>query len=68
MPINYSNVELAVTAGLRDQFPRDNIVQIALSGRSNVGKSSFINRVCQRKKSGACVRVARQDDHIGIST
>ena len=49
MPINYSNVELAVTAGLRDQFPRDNIVQIALSGRSNVGKSSFINRVCQRK-------------------
>ena len=49
MPINFSNIELAITAGLENQFPRDKMAQIALSGRSNVGKSSFINRICQRK-------------------
>lgn len=34
-----------MTAGRADQFPRDRKLQIALSGRSNVGKSSLINRL-----------------------
>ena len=38
-----------MTAGRKDQFPRDGKVQIALSGRSNVGKSSLINTVLGRK-------------------
>lgn len=38
-----------MTAGRRDQFPRENLPQIALSGRSNVGKSSLINTVTGRK-------------------
>ena len=38
-----------MTAGRRDQFPRDVLPQIALSGRSNVGKSSLINTVTGRK-------------------
>ncbi len=36
---------LKMTAGRADQFPRDAKPQIALSGRSNVGKSSLINRM-----------------------
>lgn len=36
---------LKMTAGRPDQFPRDQKPQIALSGRSNVGKSSLINRL-----------------------
>ena len=36
---------LKVVAGRPDQFPRDSKPQIALSGRSNVGKSSLINRL-----------------------
>ena len=36
---------LKMTAGRADQFPRDRKPQIALSGRSNVGKSSLINRL-----------------------
>ena len=38
-----------MTAGFASQFPTDPIVQVALSGRSNVGKSSLINILLGRK-------------------
>ena len=44
------NAELKITAGLPTQFPYDGKPQIALSGRSNVGKSSLINTLIDRKK------------------
>ena len=39
-----------VTSGTTNEhFPKDNLPEILLSGRSNVGKSSFINSVLNRK-------------------
>ena len=48
--MNYQKVEFRISAARVDQFARDGIPQIAFAGRSNVGKSSVINRVLQRKK------------------
>ena len=50
MALNIQNTNLRISAGLPRQFPTDPMVQIAFSGRSNVGKSSFINMLANRKK------------------
>jgi len=47
--MNKHNVTLAISAGRRDQLLRDGKCQIALSGRSNVGKSSCLNKLLGRK-------------------
>ena len=47
MKIN--SVSLAVTAVRRSQYPTDNKPEYLLVGRSNVGKSSFINTLINRK-------------------
>ena len=49
MKINFNNASLELTAGAVKQFPRQTKPQIALSGRSNVGKSSLINTLLARK-------------------
>ncbi len=49
MKINFNNVNLSLTVGSSKQFPKERKPQIALSGRSNVGKSSLINTLLQRK-------------------
>lgn len=43
------NSSYAVSAVREDQYPKDDLPEIALSGRSNVGKSSLINTLLNRK-------------------
>lgn len=47
MKIN--SVELVISAVRRSQYPTDNKPEFLLVGRSNVGKSSFINTILNRK-------------------
>lgn len=42
--------EFIQSAAHPDQFPRTHLPEIAMAGRSNVGKSSLINRVLGHKK------------------
>jgi len=47
MKIN--NVQLVISAVRNSQYPTDNKPEFLLVGRSNVGKSSFINTILNRK-------------------
>ncbi len=44
-----TDVTLYVSAVRRSQYPDDNLPEFLLVGRSNVGKSSFINAIVNRK-------------------
>ena len=47
--INFNKAEFVLSATVPQQFVRDSLPQIAFAGRSNVGKSSVINCVVNRK-------------------
>ena len=40
-----SQAELVISAVSPKQYPQDALPEVALAGRSNVGKSSFINKM-----------------------
>ena len=47
--MNFHNVEFLISAAAPKDFPRNRLPEIAFAGKSNVGKSSVINRLLQRK-------------------
>ncbi len=44
------SAEFVISAVSQKQYPQDGLVDIAFAGRSNVGKSSLINMLLNRKK------------------
>lgn len=49
MPVNFNRAEFIRSAVKPGDFLRDGLPQLAFAGRSNVGKSSVINRLVNRK-------------------
>ena len=49
MNVKINSVNLEISAVRRSQYPTDNKPEFLLVGRSNVGKSSFINTLINRK-------------------
>ena len=47
--MNFQKVDFVISAVKPADFKRDALPQIAFAGKSNVGKSSVINRILQRK-------------------
>lgn len=47
--MNLNNVSFLISAAAPKDFPGDRLPEIAFAGKSNVGKSSVINRILQRK-------------------
>ena len=47
--MNFQKVEFLISAAIPKDFPKVRLPEIAFAGKSNVGKSSVINRILQRK-------------------
>lgn len=47
--MNVTKAEMIITAGMASQFPVHDMPEIAFAGKSNVGKSSLLNAILNRK-------------------
>lgn len=47
--MNVNNITFLISAASKKDFPQERMPEIAFAGKSNVGKSSVINRLLQRK-------------------
>ena len=47
--MNFQKVDFLISAASPKDFPSNRLPEIAFAGKSNVGKSSVINRILQRK-------------------
>lgn len=64
MPVNLQKAEFILSAAAPRDFLRDGLPQIAFAGRSNVGKSSVINRLLNRKNFARVGAAPGKTTHI----
>ena len=64
MDIDWNKAEFVRSAVKPADFPRDGLPQIVFSGRSNVGKSSVINRLLNRKNFARVGAAPGKTTHI----
>lgn len=64
MAINLQNAEFILSAAAPKSFLRDGLPQVAFAGRSNVGKSSVINRLLGRKNFARVGSAPGKTTHI----
>ncbi|MGN7359889.1 ribosome biogenesis GTP-binding protein YihA/YsxC [Paenibacillus sp. SAF-054] len=59
-----TQAEFVISAVGPDQYPEDALPEIALAGRSNVGKSSLINRMINRKNLARTSSTPGKTQHL----
>lgn len=64
MAINLQNAEFILSAASPKDFLRDGLPQVVFAGRSNVGKSSVINRLLNRKNFARVGAAPGKTTHI----
>ncbi len=64
MTINWHMAEFVRSAAKAADFPRDGLPQVVFAGRSNVGKSSVINRLLNRKNFARVGSAPGKTTHI----
>ncbi|MBR4702002.1 MAG: YihA family ribosome biogenesis GTP-binding protein [Oscillospiraceae bacterium] len=64
--MNLQNAEFVTSITDLSKLPKDGLPQIAFSGKSNVGKSSVINRVLQRKNLARVGETPGKTTHINF--
>ena len=64
MSVNLQKAEFVRSAAKASDFPRDRLPQVAFAGRSNVGKSSVINRLLNRKNLARVGAAPGKTTHI----
>ena len=66
MTVNWNLAEFVRSAAKPADFPRDGLPQIVFAGRSNVGKSSVINRLLNRKNFARVGSVPGKTTHVNF--
>ncbi len=64
MTINWNLAQFVRSAAKPADFPRDGLPQVVFAGRSNVGKSSVINRILNRKNFARVGSAPGKTTHI----
>lgn len=64
MTVNWNMAEFVRSAAKPGDFPRDGLPQVVFAGRSNVGKSSVINRLLNRKNFARVGSAPGKTTHI----
>lgn len=64
MTVNWNMAQFVRSAAKPSDFPRDGLPQVAFAGRSNVGKSSVINRLLNRKNFARVGSAPGKTTHI----
>ncbi len=59
--MNLQNSKFEISAVSEKQYPKGNLPEFVLVGKSNVGKSSFINTMLERKNLARTSNTPRQN-------
>ncbi len=66
--MNWNQVEFLSSCASSNSFPKERLPEIAFAGKSNVGKSSVINRILQRKNFARVGETPGKTIHVNYFT